>query len=413
MRTYSLCPTLVLILACLLAIVLFLLGVAGPGGHFWGRFLLPIVLVFLWGRPRDIYIVTALASVLVVATYWNDDVNTLDDLVTNHVLPIAILWAAAWLLAQRQRMQKQLARREQELDELVKARTAELGTSEQRYRLLTQNSRDLVWAFDLHGRMTYVSPAATKMAGIAPEEILQMSWEQQLAPPYVTLVTEAVEAALSALTSGEPVHGGPFVVAYKCKDGSTIWTETVFNALYDDASRPIGLCGSTRDISLRHAAEAALHRSQEQIAKIFRANPGGITITRQSDDCFLEANDAYLATVGYTRKELIGRTIVELGILPSESRARVMAAFQEQGYLRGLDLQLTNARGEPIDIFYSSEQIEFNGELCYLTLVVDITERKRLEQALQALNAELEDRITGAHGRPAGGNRQPSAGRPT
>ena len=58
---------LVLVLACLLAILLFLLDMAGGTSHFWGRYLLPILVAFLWGRRRDIYIVTALASMLVVA----------------------------------------------------------------------------------------------------------------------------------------------------------------------------------------------------------------------------------------------------------------------------------------------------------------------------------------------------------
>ena len=45
-------------------------------------------------------------------------------------------------------------------------------------------------------------------------------------------------------------------------------------------------------------AEEALRQSQEQLAKIYRSNPGGIAILRQSNSCFLEANDAFLAILG-------------------------------------------------------------------------------------------------------------------
>lgn len=72
MRTISLRPNLVLLLACTLTLLLFLVDIAVPDSHFWGRYLLPILVVFLWGRRRDIFVVTALACALVVGDYWLD-----------------------------------------------------------------------------------------------------------------------------------------------------------------------------------------------------------------------------------------------------------------------------------------------------------------------------------------------------
>ncbi len=100
MRTQPLRASLPLVLACLLAVLLFFLAIAGAGSHLWGLYLLPILVAFLWGRRRDIYIVTALTSVLVIAEYWTNGAD-LGDLLINHLLPILILWGAAWLLARR------------------------------------------------------------------------------------------------------------------------------------------------------------------------------------------------------------------------------------------------------------------------------------------------------------------------
>jgi hypothetical protein len=62
-----------------------------PQAHLWGSNLLPIVLVFLWARHdtwrRDIYIVTALASLLIAATFWTGGRPTGGDLLTSHLLP--------------------------------------------------------------------------------------------------------------------------------------------------------------------------------------------------------------------------------------------------------------------------------------------------------------------------------------
>ena len=192
MRTHPPRPNLALALACLLTILLFFLGIAAPQAHLWGSYLLPIMIVFLWGSHyswrRDIYIVTALSSVLVVTTFWTDGATSLEDLLVNHLLPLTILWAAAWLLARQRQLFLQLAHREQALDAQMKARTAALGSKE------------------------------------------------------------------------------------------------------------------------------------EELAKIFRANPGGIAITRQADGICMDANDAYLAIVGYSRAELVGRSLVDLGIMPAATR---------------------------------------------------------------------------------------------
>ena len=127
----SLKPNLVLTVACLLAVVLFLLDAAVPDAHFWSRYLVPIIVAFLWGRRRDIYVATALAGVLVAAGCWFDRPLGLADLLANYLLPIILLWGAAWLLAQRQLLLQLLAGQEQDFDDQVKTRTAALAAREQ------------------------------------------------------------------------------------------------------------------------------------------------------------------------------------------------------------------------------------------------------------------------------------------
>ncbi len=69
MRTASHHPTLTLVVACTIAVLFFFLGITFPAAHFWGRYLLPVVLVFLWGRRRDIFIVTGLGVVLLIPEF--------------------------------------------------------------------------------------------------------------------------------------------------------------------------------------------------------------------------------------------------------------------------------------------------------------------------------------------------------
>jgi PAS domain S-box-containing protein len=390
MRNHPLRPTLVLVLASVLTGLLFYLGIAYANTPFWGRFLLPIVVVFLWGRRRDIYVVTALASVLVFAIYWLNGPTTFGELLVNYLLPVATLWAAAWLLARRRQLhdelgdqRRQLLDQQQKLAAEVSARTAELGASERRYRLLAENAGDLIWTVDMDGNFTYVSAAAQRVRGVTREEELTSSWFDRMPPETAAGAAAAIQADLAALRAGRPIDETPHPAPAYRKDGTLMWSETVMSPLYGEDGKPLGLCGTTRDITARHRVEEALRQSQEQLAKIFSSNPGGIAILRQSDSCLLEANDAFLTILSYTGEEIIGRSAVELGIMTPEARVPIMAAVLDHGYVRGMDMQIVGAQGQVVDVYFSIEQVDFAGEPCFLLLLVDVTERKRLEEALR------------------------------
>ena len=400
MRKYRLHPLLVLVLACVLAGLLFFVGLAVPNTPLLGRFLIPIGIVFLWGRRRDIYIVAALACLLVLATYWLNGPTGVGDFFVGYLVPIVILWAAAWLLVQRRQLQEELEaqhqlllRQQQDLAAEVAARTVELRAGEQRYRTLAENSRDLVYTVDMNGTLTYVSPAVARMRGVTPAEELATPWEKRMPPQYAAGVKQQQEADLAALRAGGPVDSTPHVRQVYHKDGTLIWTETIMSPLYDDDGSPMGLCGVTRDITVRHTAQEALLQSEARLAKIFRSNPGGIAIARQSDGGFLDANQAFLTMIGYTHDQILGRNPVQLGLVTPAVRLPIRSAALQQEFVSGVDLQINGAQGQTIDVLLSVEQLDVDGEPCLLLLAVDVTARKRLEQELRALNEDLEDRV--------------------
>ena len=106
---------------------------------------------------------------------------------------------------------------------------------------------------------------------------------------------------------------------------------------------------------------------------------------------FREVNDAFLAMIGYSREEIIGRTSLELGIIrPCRPRAPGRR-LQEQGSFRGTDLVLRARRGESLPTLYAIELMDFAGETWLLSSIIDITERKRAEAALASNEARLRE----------------------
>ncbi len=135
-------PSPALALAFILGLLLFALDVGMGGLHLWARYLLPLFIVYFWGRPRELYLTSVFLSLLMVASFWLEALAGAArplDAFTDHLLPLLVLWVFAWLSVQRRRV-------EEDLKAQVQARTAELAANEQRYRLLAENATDVVWA---------------------------------------------------------------------------------------------------------------------------------------------------------------------------------------------------------------------------------------------------------------------------
>ncbi|MFN8470301.1 MAG: PAS domain S-box protein [Caldilineaceae bacterium] len=379
-------PTIALVLAVLASLLMFALDPKVTGAHVWAYYLLPFAVVALWGRQREIYAISALLNLLIIGTLWFEPAPPPAHIVNFHLLPLAVLWVLAWLAEQHLQTQAQL-------EQQVQTRTAELQASEERYRLLSENAIDVVWAVDLQGNPTYFSPSVAQLRGYSAEEEFAMPWDERVATGFNPEGGAHMQAALAALLAGTPLDTGPVILEHRHRNGSPVWVENSVGPLYDAMGRLIGLRGTSRNITRRHLAEEALQRSEDRLAKIFRSSPGAIAITRIADGIFVDVNEAYEAMIGYSREQLLGRTAAELGILPANTRAMLAAAAQAQTYVRGAETQCVTAGGQTLDVLLGLEQIEFDGQACFLLLIFDITARKRYEQMLEDTNAVLEVRV--------------------
>jgi diguanylate cyclase (GGDEF)-like protein/PAS domain S-box-containing protein len=144
-----------------------------------------------------------------------------------------------------------------------------LQASEERYRLLAENAKDVIWIMSLDGRFTYISPSVEALRGFTVEEVLGQTIDQALTPDSAALVRESLAESIDRMSQGERIPSGRYELEQSCKDGSTVWTEVVAEGLYDDQERFIGILGVTRDISERRLAQMA-EREQRDLAEALR-----------------------------------------------------------------------------------------------------------------------------------------------
>ncbi len=146
---------------------------------------------------------------------------------------------------------------ETQIAERVRAEE-KLRASEARYRLLADNSSDVIWTMDLEGRFTYVSPSVEKLRGYTPEEVMREPFAAALTPESLRVVEPPLAELRDRVARGlPPLPPEHLELEQPCKDGTTVWTETVASPLLDEEGRFLAILGVSRNVTARKQAEQA------------------------------------------------------------------------------------------------------------------------------------------------------------
>ncbi len=147
--------------------------------------------------------------------------------------------------------------------EEVRRAAEELANSEQHFRLLTENSSDLVRTHDLNAKATYVSPSVERMLGYTPEEFLALPPLALVHPDDLALVKHSTESPIY-----ERFRLAPLEYRLRHKDGSYRWLEMNIGTLKDSSGNVIGVQSSARDVTDRHFAEQRLATQADELRSL-------------------------------------------------------------------------------------------------------------------------------------------------
>lgn len=133
------------------------------------------------------------------------------------------------------------------------------------------------------------------------------------------------------------------------------------------------------------AGEKNLRASELRFQTIFQASPVGICISQIHDGTIVEANEAFYRMIGYSKEEATGRTTLELKLWEvSPRRDQLVQKVKTEGKLYNEEILLRRKSGEILEILLSSEILILDQEVYLLNLLMDISDRKRTEEELQA-----------------------------
>lgn len=258
-----------------------------------------------------------------------------------------------------------------------------LRESEERYRLISFVASDYMFSahVDADGNLTqhWVIGAFERITGYTVEEFQQMGgWGALVHPDDVALDQEDMALLRNNQTASRELR-------LIRRDGNVIWVHSFGHPVWSEQeNRLVEIYGGVQDITPRKQAELELRRSEERFAKAFYANPAAVVITRVSDGRIIDVNESYERLFGYVKNEIEGRTGVELNLFVNPAdRANIVARVQKYGSVKDCEMKVRTRLGELREVLISAEQIELQGEACILSLLFDITARKRAEEQAQ------------------------------
>ena len=146
-----------------------------------------------------------------------------------------------------------------------------------------------------------------------------------------------------------------------------------------------------RDITERKRAEDGLRESEARFSIAFNASPISSVIATLDEGRYVAVNDTFLSLTGYKREEVVGHTSADLNIWPTpEMRAEVTQLLVTQGHIRNRETTYQMKSGKLRTFLMSADIIELDGRPHLITASIDVSERKRAQEAMRE-QAEILD----------------------
>ena len=183
---------------------------------------------------------------------------------------------------------------------------------------------------------------------------------------------------------------GIFEIEHRFKriDGTIGWTVSRAVPILNDKGEIIEWFGAATDVTDSKHTEDMFHVSETRYRRLFETAKDGIFILDVATRKITDANPFISELIGYSRKELVGKELWEIGFFKDKKENRAaMQELEKVGYIRYDDLPLKTKIGKQVDVEFVSNKYKENGHFVIQCNIRDITLRKGVQrEMLEAKN---------------------------
>ncbi|MEI6683701.1 MAG: PAS domain S-box protein [Bacteroidota bacterium] len=272
-----------------------------------------------------------------------------------------------------------------------------LRESEEKFRLIAQNTSDVIVVFDMNLVPTYVSPSIEKIRGYTVEEAMHQTIDQIVTPESFQKVQEMIALNLPAEVSGFPLTHTYEIMELEeyHKNGSTVWVELSVSMVRDQQNRATSIITVSRDISGRKRDEESLLLRNLILSTQQQTSMDGILVVDENG--IATSYNNRLTEMWAIPDELLSAGLKQSALEYVADRVADPESFRYQiQYLKTHKLE--KSRDEIVlkngNIYdrYSAPMLgpgnHFYGRIWYFH---DITESKRAEQELIRAKEQAEE----------------------
>lgn len=261
-----------------------------------------------------------------------------------------------------------------------------LQQSNERFRLASAAVNDLIYDWDVQKNTVERTLGLTQIFGYSQEEAEPTLewWQEIIHPDDLPIFNDKLKASLTT--------GNRFVLEYRIrhKNGQYRWVDERGFVVKDAVNQIVRVVGATQDITQRKQAEIDSQQREIQLKRLFDSNIIGIIFANTEQ--ITEANDAFLEIVGYTREELLAGKLRRKKITPPEYHDLDQQGLEEllrTGICTPFEKEYIRKDNSRIPVLIGGALVQ-REPISWVCFIIDLSQRKKLEQALRQKAAELQ-----------------------
>ena len=243
---------------------------------------------------------------------------------------------------------------------------------------------EAILVIDTDTRINYMNRVAQELYGYDETEIVGKTYKELSEGSDYEIIQGQI---YEAINNGKTWEGEYY---NKKKNGDIFLASVRITPLFD-GNEIVAHVGIIQDITKDKAREVKIIDSENKFFKAFYHSPIPKCITIVETGEFIEVNDEFEKLTGYSTKELIGKTTIELFIVEPDDRANIVDKIKRYGHFKNVYIDCVTKQGVKIKLLVSVSKIDISNKECMLTVAQDVTERLQDEKKLREYAIKMEE----------------------